>query len=386
MCWSQSPAAHCKGRVIHFETKPRWNLIPIDVARRLALADCVVVGAHFPVHIVAQIAAAMTEKRAQFTETSPQPSIWFRLPSRLTQKQSAFLKTIPPIPPQWKNAEVFVSNPKVYWVAYDANGQRHHCYTSDWKQQREHTKIMRVLSEMAKPTFQTKLQRLISNHANDPHLGAFALATMILQRCPLRPGSNSAKNFGLTTLTSAHLHKNELNFVGKSGQQNVCKVNSTISRLMRAPNKNKTLLGISDHELRTYLYDNLGVTTKDFRTMRANQTFFEMTRNLPTNLSMRDRAALLKSVSEAVSKQLNNTATIARQSYISGVLQAAFMLSPEVIGFAHSLAHMCATIEKSAPMALLRAAKLQSQLDKLKKDGKVVVIATKDAQRAVTVH
>jgi DNA topoisomerase IB len=310
---------------------------------------------------VAQILAAMIENRGIFDDSSPE--IWFRLPGKLGKAQQEHLKTIPPIPPKWcGRVEVFRPNGKVFWVAYDKDGQRHHMYTKDWREQREHTKIVRVLRAMTAPGFEARMNQVVARDAKDPSLRELALATRILRQCPLRPGSKHSKHFGLTTLTNKHLRGNELSFVGKSGQDNVCQVDSAVRGMLAA--RSGHLLGISDNDLREYLQRNFGITTKDFRTMRANQIFFEQTRRLPPTTTLADRVVALNTIAREAAEQLNNTSTIAKASYISNVLQAAFLLSPETVQKAKTLSALLDLVEASEALAVLRGAVLQRALGK----------------------
>jgi DNA topoisomerase IB len=310
----------------------------------------------------------MSEVRGKFDETVA-PQVWFCWSPnmKLSKAQQDHLNTLPPIPKQWRRrVEVFHPNGKVFWVAYDKNDQRHHMYTKDWHEQREHSKIVRVLRVMTRPGYQARMHRVVARDAKDASLRSLALATSILCQCPLRPGSNVSKNFGLTTLTNRHLHRNKLKFQGKSGQENVCHLNDATVRMLKRVGRNSTsrLLSISDADLRDYVQTNFGITTKDFRTMYANRTFFEMTRNLPATMTFTDRARAINIISNKVAAHLNNTSAVAKSSYISNVLQAALLLSPQTIRNARTLPDLLGLLETCSALTVLQGSVLQRALGK----------------------
>jgi len=354
-----------KKPIVRFPDSPKWELIPSQVARTLRSASTVTVNRSVPKYKVAQILAAMSELRGKFDETVA-PQVWFSLPSvKLSKAQHDHLKTLPPIPKQWMHrVEVFHPNGKVFWVAYDKNNQRHHRYTKDWHEQREHTKIVRVLRVMTRPGYQATMDQVVARDALNASLRPLALATSILRQCPLRPGSKHSKNFGLTTLTKRHLNKNVLKFRGKSGQMNICRLNDDSRRMLVDQTSAGSLLSISDADLRDYVQINFGITTKDFRTMRANEIFFDMTRNLPATMTLKERAAAINTISHKAAEHLNNTSTIAKSSYISSVLQAALLLSPRTIRDAQTLPNLLGLIEACSALTVLRGAVLQRSFGK----------------------
>ncbi|MEX3017233.1 DNA topoisomerase IB [Gymnodinialimonas hymeniacidonis] len=242
------------------------------------------------------------------------------------------------VPPAYKH--VWISprlNGHLQATGYDDARRKQYRYHPDWTSFR----AQRKFEDM--PRFGLALPRLRdairTGLEAEPGSREFALAAVLalIDRLSLRPGHpdyvEANGSYGATTLQSRHLTTNDagtqLQFPAKGGK----KVRETLRdrKLARALHKLDDLPGapiatwLDDGETRAISPDMLGafiaevtgeegLTPKTFRTWNGSVAALEV--------ALSERDLTIAAMSEAAAKRLNNTPTMARNSYIH----------PEVIG------------------------------------------------------
>lgn len=136
------------------------------------------------------------------------------------------------------------------------------------------------------------------------------------------------QTFGLTTLRREHVILKgrwvAFNFTGKKSVENTYRIPGELGKQVRNTMRNyygNTLLGISDYELTKFVKRFVGrkFTPKDFRTLRANMTAFELLqeiseRDLPETKKQLNQE--IKEIAVGVSQQLCNTPGVCKTSYV----------------------------------------------------------------------
>ncbi len=236
------------------------------------------------------------------------------------------------VPPAYRH--VWISprlNGHLQATGYDDAHRKQYRYHPDWTTFRAQRKFEDL------PRFGTALPRLRDAIRNgleaEPGSRDFALAAVLalIDRLSLRPGHpdyvEANGSFGATTLLSRHLSVQkdgtQLRFPAKGGK----KVTETLrdTTLARALHKLDDLPGapiatwMDDKEARSVSPDMLGafmaevtgedgLTPKTFRTWNGSVAAMEV--------ALRDEDPTIASMADAAAERLNNTPTIARNSYI----------------------------------------------------------------------
>lgn len=133
-----------------------------------------------------------------------------------------------------------------------------------------------------------------------------------------------AKTYGLTTITKEHIKDNgktiELTFTGKKHVSNTYKLDDELSSYMRTvlTNNWNPVMGITESELTKYIkkFTSPYLSSKDFRTFRANVLAYLFSLKQPSYTTKSERNERKKAVAELVAEQLNNTVGVVRSSYV----------------------------------------------------------------------
>jgi len=133
-----------------------------------------------------------------------------------------------------------------------------------------------------------------------------------------------AHTYGLTTLLPEHVSvKNEIvyfNFTGKKHVQNTFELSSDLSKLVIPVIESgySTVFNMEEPELTRFVKQHTSkhLSTKDFRTFRANVYAFEFGSTQPKYMSKSERKDRIKDTVEKVSQQLNNTPGVVKSSYV----------------------------------------------------------------------
>lgn len=169
----------------------------------------------------------------------------------------------------------------------------------------------------------------------DERTRATATAALIIAATGLRPGgaavSKELRRYGVTTLPADKVRVTgdtvDFSFVGKSGQHNVAQLkDAELARAIAGFQQSATarqgrLFPVESSAVRAMLPK--GIKPKDFRTLLATKSaesyLQEHGHVTLTGNTRQDRLAVarvLKAASEHVAKRLNNTAAVARASYV----------------------------------------------------------------------
>lgn len=272
-----------------------------------------------------------------------------------------------PIPPRWTPAKVCHPNQKMLWAARDGKGRWQRRYTQLWNVQQEFKKILRL--KRLTPEFWKRFRRTVEADMAGKKGGGgkgwsprrlAATATALMAACKFRPGWRSkmgtAGHYGVSTLLGRHVKVGpgapsaRFQFVGKSGKPNACVVKkkdhprlvANLAELARAAKPGGLLWTTQrgapftgmEAQLKQYL-KALRIRAKDFRTYFANYTLMDMLRahtykggKRADEVNLFHRRRALAQVYKAASQGLNNTPTVARDSYIFTGFTVMYLVDP----------------------------------------------------------
>jgi DNA topoisomerase-1 len=252
------------------------------------------------------------------------------------------------IPPAW--TDVWISpNPRarLQAVGTDAAGRRQYRYHASYRAAREREKFERLLH------FAGSLPALRSRTAQDVRLGPYqrewtcALAVGLINKTWFRVGSDRhaqrSRTYGVTTLTKRHVTVEgetiEFTFRAKNRKLVRRSLRSPtlargVSELLELPygsrlfryQRDGELVNLTAASLNAYLGEYLGngFTAKDFRTWGGTLlAALELERHGPPE-SEAEAKRVLAATMRKVGEELGNTATVARESYVSPAVVEAF--------------------------------------------------------------
>ena len=146
-----------------------------------------------------------------------------------------------------------------------------------------------------------------------------------------------AKTYGLTTLLPEHIEIEngivKFDFTGKKHVENKFTLSKELSGyVMHILNSNyNPVFNTNDGELTTFIKNETSpyLSSKDFRTFRANVFGYLSAVKLPKPTTKKERRESIKKVCEDVSAKLNNTPAVVKTSYLDPDLFAYFF--PEIL-------------------------------------------------------
>jgi DNA topoisomerase-1 len=215
----------------------------------------------------------------------------------------------------------------------DARARKQYRYHPDWRAWRDAQKFDQLATfGAALPALRRRIRRDLREHEAGEHAFAVAAILALLDRVSLRVGhpdyTRENKTFGATTLRGRHLaldgDRLRLSFPGKGGRRvrqalTDRTLNRILTRLGDLPgpqlvtwvDETGAPRSVTSEEVNAALSEATGtegLTAKTFRTWNGTTAALEaaLTMERPT----------IKAMSEAASKRLHNTPTIARKSYI----------------------------------------------------------------------
>jgi len=217
----------------------------------------------------------------------------------------------------------------------DDKGRGQSSYSQEFDRKNAEKKWERVTKHRGK--IESVVENLSKKAPNSP---AHAAALLIAQT-GLRPGSTKSAeeegHYGVTTLQVRHVSELKdgsysLNFIGKSGKKNKARINDPVlTRAIRKFIKGKAPSDDVFDASRAAVAQALpkGIKLKDLRTLVATNYAEQLLDLNPPKRTGNDEkdakyvCKLLKEVSAEVADRLNNTAAVARRSYIApAVIQA----------------------------------------------------------------
>lgn len=246
------------------------------------------------------------------------------------------------IPPAWR--EVWICphpGGHIQATGFDDAGREQYIYHPRWQEKQASKKFDHVLDVGdALPGARRKVSRLLRGAGDDFELTC-AIAFRLLDRSGVRVGNEeyaeTNDSYGLTTMLVNHVRREGdelcLEFPAKSGQRVNTRIRDAgvaeaMRPLLKRPKSDNALAYRRDHswhnlssgELNDFLREVSGIemTAKDFRTWQATVLAARaLARHDPVELSTkRDRQHAIHAAVEEVSEHLQNTPTIARNSYI----------------------------------------------------------------------
>jgi DNA topoisomerase-1 len=251
------------------------------------------------------------------------------------------------IPPAWKDVWICANaSGHIQATGHDAKGRKQYRYHKRWHAVRDETKYGRIVDfAHALPKIRRRVRADLALPGL-PRSKVLALVVRLLETTMIRIGNEEYArengSFGLTTMQNRHLHVERgrilLKFRGKSGKSHA--VNVEDPALVRHVKHVADLPGqqlfqfidddgqpepVDSSDVNEYLQEIAGddFTAKDFRTWGGTLLAAAMIRALgETDAAC--KASLLEAI-DKVAKQLGNTPTICRKSYIHPAVLEAFV-------------------------------------------------------------
>ncbi|AGF71362.1 DNA topoisomerase IB [Corynebacterium halotolerans] len=245
------------------------------------------------------------------------------------------------VPPAW--TEVWICpfpNGHIQATGVDDAGRKQYIYHSRWKERQADKKFDHVLDVGdALPAARPKVTRLL--HREETDLAkACAVAFRLFDTTGIRVGNEEYAeengSYGLTTMLVTHVRLDgdtvHLEFPAKSGQhvsvetRDADLAEALAPMLARHPDdtaiahrEGDTWCPLTSAQVNDFLKEITGVdmTAKDFRTWHGTVIAArELARRFEPEATQKDRKRAVKESVEAVAEHLQNTATIARNSYV----------------------------------------------------------------------
>lgn len=250
------------------------------------------------------------------------------------------------VPPAWKDVWICPSaSGHIQATGHDAKGRKQYRYHKRWQAVRDETKYGRMAD------FANALPRIRRRVRADlalpglPRRKVLAIIVRLLETTMIRIGNEEYArengSFGLTTMQNRHLHVERgrilLRFRGKSGKSHAVGVEDrALARLVRncrdLPGQQLFQYvdddgepeGVDSADVNEYLQEIAGedFTAKDFRTWGGTLLAAALVRE-PAETQTARKAMMLEAIN-TVAKQLGNTPTICRKSYIHPAVLETF--------------------------------------------------------------
>jgi DNA topoisomerase-1 len=251
------------------------------------------------------------------------------------------------IPPAWKDVWICaIENGHIQATGHDAKGRKQYRYHKRWHAVRDETKYGRIVDfAHALPKIRRRVKADLALPGL-PRQKVLALVVRLLETTMIRIGNEEYArengSFGLTTMQNRHLHVERgrilLRFRGKSGKSHAVGVEDPA--LIRHVKHVRDLPGqqlfqfidddgqpepVDSSDVNEYLQEIAGddFTAKDFRTWGGTLMAAALLREIGETETA-CKTALLEAI-DKVAKQLGNTPTICRKSYIHPAVLDAFM-------------------------------------------------------------
>lgn len=284
------------------------------------------------------------------------------------------------MPPAYGNV-FYSADPRAHLqaVGEDAAGRLQYRYHANWLQVREALKARR-LQNIARtlPAINRAVRRSLRGEPGDARHAAAAVVYLVAKTA-LRAGSDSYARErgtrGATTLLKSNVEIDgllvRLHFRGKGARMvarevrdgtlaTTCKNLLTLPgrRLFQYRGSNGTLHVVRAADVNAFLREVSGarVSLKDFRTLVASAGVMKTLSGAPPAATRRAREALLRDAIAVAARDLANTPTVCRKSYVHEAVIAAFeqgelqpSASRTLEGTAQALAKVVARRGRQAP-------------------------------------
>lgn len=285
------------------------------------------------------------------------------------------------IPPAWE--DVWISpNPSADLQAtgLDAAGRRQYIYSERHQAARSQEKFDRLLTfARGLPTLRSRAEHDLRRGPYEPEW-ACAIAVGVINKAWFRVGSDRharrSRTYGVTTLRKRHVEVDGdvIRFVFRT--KNSALVRRTLhsaplarelthlvelegSRLFRFE-RDGELVALTAQHLNDYIGERLGdgFTAKDFRTWGGTLVAARELARLGPPESEHQAKRVLSRVMAAVGKELGNTPSVARESYVSPAVVDAYLAGRTIEDFrgGRSRGPARMSVDERALLRLLRAA------------------------------
>jgi DNA topoisomerase I len=252
------------------------------------------------------------------------------------------------VPPAYRDV-VYAEHPAAHLQATgrDSEGRLQYRYHRHWEKVREVRKARRLarLAD-ALPRIHRSLGRHLATAEPTRHL-AFAAVIELVARTAIRPGSEAYARLRGTRGAATLLKSNvkicgetiTLTFRGKGGKTVVkectaARLANVIALLQQLPGRrlfqyraeNGDLRHVTAREVNTFLREIAGIriSLKDFRTLLASASVFEMLARAEPAASERKRRQQILEAVRIAADTLANTPAICRKSYVHQAVVTAF--------------------------------------------------------------
>jgi len=286
------------------------------------------------------------------------------------------------IPPAWKNVQIAVKpSEKVQATGRDKAGRVQSIYNPVFRAEQEQKKFNRIL-EFGKqlPGLREQVSKDIAKQSLTKEK-VLATIVSLMDEAYFRVGNeNYAKanqSYGITTLRRKHTNIKTttvtFDFIGKSGKRHHKVIKSRrIAGIMKQLDElpghevfqyidaNKVKHSINSNDVNQYIKQHMGTdfTAKDFRTWGGTMVAAAALAIEKGHVKESDKKKAINRCVKQVAKQLGNTPTIARASYIDPRIIETYLNTDVLEGFSRTIAHMkpekYLKSEEKATLAILK--------------------------------
>lgn len=248
------------------------------------------------------------------------------------------------IPPAYENVKINLNkNAKLLVTGYDVKGKKQYIYNQKWVEMQSQKKFCNMIDFGIKLPRITKDINTLLKLRGFPKQKLIAIILKIIMKCHFRIGNPIGKDiynsFGVSTLNKTHILSNKnqmiIDFKGKRGVQNICKINDKeiivlLNELkMRTRNNKEQIfcynseytnkkLYITSYDVNDYLKQYGNFTTKDFRTWFANIYFInEIIKLGPVPDTVTARKKYTRDAIKKAAESLHHTVAISKKKYIN---------------------------------------------------------------------
>lgn len=268
------------------------------------------------------------------------------------------------IPPAWTNVQIAASpEAKIQAMGKDSAGRTQAIYHPKFRARQEKAKFERILEFGERlPKLRQQVEKDLARRQLSKEK-VLACIVKLMDQAYFRVGNkNYAKDnqtYGITTMRRKHTTITStsviFDFIGKSGQKHVKTINDRqLARIMKQLDElpghevfqylgedGKTHT-INSNDVNAYIKEHMGeaFTAKDFRTWGGTLYAAAELAASERPRSERERKKVVTVCVQQVAKQLGNTPSIARKSYIDARVIRTYMKTTGLAKFAESVASM----------------------------------------------
>lgn len=253
------------------------------------------------------------------------------------------------IPPAWEDVWICPNpNGHIQATGRDAKGRKQYRYHEKWREVREETKYEHMIEfGQALPKIRDRVDEDLRKRGL-PKKKVVAAVVHLLETTLIRVGNDQYakenKSYGLTTMRDRHVDIEgstiTFNFNGKAGVEHeidlrdrqLARIVKTCQdlpgqHLFQYLDENGDRQALSSSDVNTYLKEITGenFTAKDFRTWAGTKLAAEALSSFEEFDSETKAKHNIVQAIESVSKQLGNTPTICRKSYVHPAVIDAYL-------------------------------------------------------------